>query len=68
MEQIRTKKCIYCLRELDATLNNFTEKKKSKFGLSDVCINCQNERKYCGVSNRQAKASKKSKKYLTKKI
>jgi hypothetical protein len=48
---------------LSATIENFTEEKKGKYGLGNVCRKCQNERQYCGVSNRQAKASKKAVKY-----
>jgi hypothetical protein len=63
MEDTKKKVCIYCKRVLNATIENFTEEKKGKYGLGNVCRKCQNERQSCGVSNRQVKSSKKAVKY-----
>jgi len=52
MEDKRVKECIYCKRILDATMENFTEEKKGKYGLGNICRKCQHERQSCGVSRR----------------
>lgn len=68
MEGKRIKECIYCKRILDATIKNFTEEKKGKYGLGNICRKCKYERQSCGVSRRQVKASKKAVKYSKSRI
>ncbi|KGK81148.1 hypothetical protein [Clostridium sp. HMP27] len=59
----KIKEYIYCKRMLNATMENFIEEKKGKYGLGNICRKCQHERQSCGVSRRQIKASKKAVKY-----
>jgi len=49
------KECVECKRVLEATTENFSEVKKNKYGLSDLCLNCQEQRKWCGIGSKWRK-------------
>ena len=54
--------CISCKRKLNATKENFTEVKKGKYGVGNVCRDCQEDRRSCGIGSKWRK--RKSGKYV----
>lgn len=55
MDKERVIICIDCKRELLATTENFNELKKSKYGLNNVCKDCQEARKWRGIGSKWRK-------------
>ena len=55
MNEVRTKVCIDCKRELPATEEYFTILKKGEYGLNNVCNECQARRKTCGIGSKWRK-------------
>ena len=44
--------CIDCKRQLPATNENFTEIKKGKHCLGNICRDCQEQRKWRGIGSK----------------
>ena len=47
--------CIDCKRFLPANEEYFSSQKKGKYGLNNVCLECQSHRKFCGIGSKWRK-------------
>lgn len=55
MPEVKTKVCIVCKRDLPASEEYFTTLKKGKYGLSNVCKDCQSQRQVRGIGSKWRK-------------
>jgi hypothetical protein len=55
MIEVKTKICIDCKRKLPATEEYFSKDKKGKYALNNLCVDCQSQRKVCGIGSKWRK-------------